>query len=118
VTSSDDEDRERAEALLRIGSRGAVTEPVEPRPPPEDLGATDAISRKWSTGSIVASVYIFDSYADAVEIEKSLLFDVAPSIRTQSTVNGSLLLWATADRDDPDAADALTELVSAFAGRE
>jgi hypothetical protein len=118
MPEADDSQRARAEALLRRGSTGDVTEATKPDPPAEELGAADALSLRWVNNSVVATVYLFDSYDDASDMEDRLSADVPESVQSKSTVNGSLLLWATADGGDEDARRTLKTLVSAFAGRE
>jgi hypothetical protein len=111
-------ERERALALLRTSGRLTDVREAEPEPDAAALGANGAISYAWEGNSAIASVYAFSSYHDAREVEDRLREQPDGARRSVATVNGALLLWATADEDDQDGRDVLARLRSAFAGRE
>lgn len=108
----------RARAVLDALADGAAVRDVPPDPEPPAWGARSAVASAWDTNSVVARVYVFDSYGDARAVEDRLA-DSAMGGRVGVTgVNGPLLLWATADADDPAGSELLIDLQSAFAGEE
>lgn len=111
-------DAKRAQALLGITTGSAQAEPVEPEPAPDDWGSNGAMAYRWPATTAVASVYVFDTYWDAREVEKKLRARPEGAQRGVTTVNGPLLLWATADSDDADGVALIKKLRSSFAGKE
>lgn len=111
-------ERERAEALLRASGQMDGAHEVPPEPDAASLGAKGGITYAWDGNSMRASVYAFRSYADARAVEDDVRGRPDGATHAIATVNGSLLLLATADIDDQPALAALKEFRSGFAGRE
>jgi len=88
-------------------------------PTAEDLDALDAIGFDWDGEQAHISVYEFDDYDDAVEAQERLQgYAAQTDLAVVTTVNGDLLLWATAPNDDEGALRRIDGLASSFAGRE
>ncbi|MCW2575125.1 MAG: hypothetical protein JWR66_1155, partial [Modestobacter sp.] len=70
----------------------------------------------WTSKGVVARLYVFAAAAaagSALDLLRQSVGDAG-----NGAVNGPLLLWATAERDDEDSEDFVDALRSAFAGRE
>jgi hypothetical protein len=113
----DEKYRKRAEVLLGLRHQEDEILPADANPSPAALGAQAGLGYAWKSSSVRASVYLFDSYDNASAAEKRLQAD-PPGDQVASTINGPLLMWATADRDDDGAGDILLQLRESFAGRE
>jgi hypothetical protein len=114
----DEPDLKRAEALLSHGQGSDEALPAEPVPPVRDLGARAGFGRAWTSTSVRVSVYLFDSYDDASAAEVRLQAQTPEGRQAGGTVNGALLMWATADAADEAAKELITRLRSSFAGEE
>ena len=107
---------DRARALLGVRGFGDDVSEAAPDVPAAELGATGAIAYEWRASSVRAAVYAFDDQDAALAAEDALM---APSERQLATsVNGALLMVATAADDDLFGQELLTQLRSNFAGRE
>lgn len=113
-----DDVRHRILALLGIAGDGQAIE-VEPAPAAGAIGASGAIGYAWPDGSARASVYVFDG-PDAAQVASATLHDAIRSaaVAARSTINGGLLLWATARRGDDGAETRIGTLAERFDGRE
>lgn len=111
-------ERQRAEALLSASGQMEGAREVPLDPDAASLGAKGGIAYAWDGNSMQASVYAFPSYSDARAVEDDVRGRPDGARNAVATVNGSLLLWATADNDDQQALASLKELRSGFAGRE
>ena len=110
------EGADRARALLGVRGFGDDVSETEPDVPVEELGAIGAIAYEWRTSSVRAAVYAFDDQDAARAAEDAL---VTPAERVvATTVNGALLMVASAAEDDLLGQDQLGRLRSNFAGRE
>ncbi len=110
--------RSRILALLRLTNDPDVQE-ADAVPTAEDLDALDAIGFDWDGEQAHISVYEFDDYDDAVEAQERLQgYAAQTDLAVVTTVNGDLLLWATAPNDDEGALRRIDGLASSFAGRE
>ncbi|MBN8232744.1 hypothetical protein JYK02_35025 [Corallococcus macrosporus] len=108
----------RGEALLRHGAGSAELSPMDPVPSVQELGAQAGFGRAWKARSVRASVYLFDSYTEASAAEDTLRARVPEGLRGSGTVNGNLLVWATADATDEAGQAIINDVLSAFAGEE
>ncbi|WP_147450066.1 hypothetical protein [Corallococcus carmarthensis] len=108
----------RGEALVRHGAGGAELLPVVPSPAVQDLGAQAGFGRAWTSGSVRASVYLFNNYKEASAAEAWLKTHVPEGLRGDGTVNGDLLVWVTADAKDEAARAIIENLIGSFAGEE
>ncbi|MEO7125113.1 MAG: hypothetical protein ABI382_05700 [Nakamurella sp.] len=117
-------DRQRADRALAVLTAilgNSPTRPVTAEPDAAAWGALVAVAAAGSDSSMVARVYVFDSYWEARAVEDRLAADAAGQLQGQASVsgvNGPLLLWATADAADNAAVNLLGNLRSAFAGDE
>ncbi len=112
-----DDELSRIQALLGLDGRpGAIA--AESDPPIEAVDAVDGISYRWPDSASRVSVYEFDDYAAASTIGQQLTAAADDSSKVVTTVNGELLLWATAPADDAEAVDTIIDLAGSFAGRE
>ncbi|TSC23551.1 hypothetical protein [Corallococcus sp. Z5C101001] len=108
----------RGEALLRHGAGSAELSPTDPAPAVQDLGAQAGFGRAWTSNSMRASVYVFNSYKEARVAEDWLKAHVPNGLQGDGTVNGDLLVWVTADATDAVARAVIGDLIGAFAGEE
>lgn len=110
--------RPRIQVLLDLKGRPGAVERA-PSPSAKELSAESALSYGWPPSSAHARVYEFDSYREASAAQKALL-QAADRTRLsiETTVNGSLLLWATARSDDAAGQAHLEGLAGHFAGEE
>ncbi|RKI60810.1 hypothetical protein D7X55_23895 [Corallococcus sp. AB049A] len=108
----------RGEALLRHGTGGDAVRSAEPAPAIQELGALAGFGQDWTSCSARASVYLFDSYAEASTAQVRLMKQVPEGKQGRGTVNGDWLIWATADATDEAGRDVIERVVSAFAGEE
>ena len=110
------EGADRARALLGVRGFGDEVSEESPDLPAAELGATGAMAYAWRSSSVHAAVYAFDDQDAARVAEDSL---TAPADRVLSTsINGALLMVATAAEDDLFGQELLGKLRSNFAGRE
>lgn len=110
-------ERERAAALLRI----TESDPVQTTTgwvDPAEVGALDAYGYAWPDSAARLTVLIFPSYEAAVDAAAGLPAGVPGEWETRVTMNGALLLWATAPADDTAAVEQIVQLSSWFAGEE
>ncbi|NMO14932.1 hypothetical protein HPC49_04490 [Pyxidicoccus fallax] len=114
----DDSHLGRAEALVRRGAGGEEVLPAEPAPSVRDIGARAGFGRAWTSTSVRASVYLFDSHDEASAAEAQLEAQAPAGRQVAGTVNGPLLLWATADATDEAGEAVIERLLSSFAGDE
>jgi len=112
------EGADRARALLRVRGFGDEVRDAVPDVPVEELGATGAIAFEWRASSVRAAVYAFDDQDAARAAEDSLRATPTGGRELATSVNGALLLVATAADDDLFGQELLTELRGNFAGRE
>jgi hypothetical protein len=115
--SNQDEMRARATSLLR-GARPDEPEPVDASPSVAEVGAIDGVAFGWPPTTARSNAYVFDDYYAAIDAERALLMNRDDAARIASTINGPLLLWATAATDDVDGAAVLDDLLASFSGRE
>lgn len=109
----------RIEALLGTGGYGDAVSRIDADPPADYLSASGAVAYEWSKPVVRAAVYLFDDVDEADRAEDQLHAELDhPSVRTASTTNGSLLLWAMTLADDDAGRDLLDRLRSSFAGVE
>ncbi|NOK33340.1 hypothetical protein HMI49_09045 [Corallococcus exercitus] len=108
----------RGEALVRHGAGSDALSPVAPAPAVQDLGAQAGFGRAWTASSVRASVYLFNTYQEARVAEDWLKAHVPEGLRGAGTVNGDLLVWATADATDEAGRAILENLIGSFAGEE
>lgn len=110
--------RGRILALLRLTDDPDVRE-TDAVPTAEDLDAVGAIAFDWDGEQAHISVYEFDDYAEAAEAQERLQgYAAQTDLAVATTVNGDLLLWATAPNGDAGALRRIDGLASSFAGRE
>lgn len=103
----------RAGRILAAILRGTPSHPLQPDPEPATWGAQGACAAAADSGSVVVRIYVFNSYADARATEDSLVDEAGVT-----SVNGALLLYATAAPTDAVGQDKLIDIRSAFAGDE
>ncbi|NOK10458.1 hypothetical protein [Corallococcus exercitus] len=108
----------RGEALVRHGAGRDELSPVDPAPSVQDLGAQAGFGRAWTSSSVRASVYLFNNYQEARVAEDWLKAHVPEGRRGDGTVNGDLLVWATADAKDEASRAIIENLLGSFAGEE
>jgi hypothetical protein len=112
------EKRDRILRLLRLADDPAVRD-TDAVPTAEDLGAADALGLDWPDGQAHVSVYLFAGYADAAQAQERLqAYAAQTDLTVETAVNGGLLLWAVAPRDDDGSLARIDGLASSFAGRE
>jgi len=110
--------RGRILALLRLTDDPDVKE-TDAVPTAEDLDAVDAIGFDWDGEQAHISVYEFDDYAEAAEAQERLQgYAEQTDLVVATTINGDLLLWATAPSEDEQARRRIDGLAGSFAGRE
>lgn len=114
----DPQEQARAMALLRTSGRMADATEREPDPAVRAIGARAGLGFSWADHSATAAVYEFDTYRKARKAEDRLAEAHDGPRRVSTSVNGSLLLIAAADADDPDAQQLVDDMVAAFPGRE
>lgn len=114
--------QQRAGSLLGLRRYGDDVTETDPSPAPSAIGARSGAGYAWSSTAVVASVYLFDSYDEASAAETRMRGEAdaqdGASRAVAGSVNGPLLLWATAEADDPEAGRLLRQLRQSFAGRE
>ncbi|WP_338267352.1 hypothetical protein [Corallococcus caeni] len=108
----------RGEALVRHGAGRDELSPVDPAPSAQDLGAQAGFGRAWKSSSVRASVYLFNNYQEACTAEDWLKAHVPEGMQGDGTVNGDLLVWATADAKDEAGRAIIENLIGSFAGEE
>ncbi len=109
--------RGRILALLRLTDDPDVKE-SDAVPTAEDLDAVGAIAFDWEGEQAHVSVYELDGYDEAAEAHARLQDDAAQTdLAVATTVNGDLLLWATAPNGDEAARRRIDGLASSFASR-
>lgn len=111
-------ERARASALLRRSGRMADATESEPEPGADALGARAGLGFFWTGGSAAAAVYEFDTYGQARSAGDHLVETSEGPRQIDTSVNGTLLLVASADADDEDGQELVDDLLAAFAGRE
>jgi hypothetical protein len=116
--SLDEKYQQRAGSLLGLRRYGDDVTETDPSPAPSAVGAGSGVGYAWKSAGVAASVYLFDSYDEASAAETRLRAEAEPSRAVAGTVNGPLLMWATAAADDPEAGKLLRQLRQSFAGRE
>jgi len=109
---------DRARALLGVRGWGDDVAEAAADHDPAEFGATGAIAYAWRTSSVHAAVYAFDDQDAARAAEDSLKADGVAGRALATTVNGALLMVATAADDDLAGQELLRELRTSFAGRE
>lgn len=110
--------RDRILALLDLTDDAELRE-TDPVPTAEDVDAVDAIAFDWDGEQAHITVFEFDGYDDAAAAQQQLQgFAEQTDLAVVTTLNGGLLLWATAPGDDPAARARIDGLASSFAGRE
>ena len=110
--------RGRILALLRLTDDPDLKE-TDAVPTAEDVDAVDAIAFDWAGEQAHITVYEFDDYADASQAQERLqAYAAQTGLVVATTVNGDLLLWATAPGGDERALGRIEGLASSFAGRE
>lgn len=112
------EGADRARALLGVRGYGDEVTEGEADFPAAELGANGVIAYAWRTSSARAAVYAFDDQDAARVAEESVNADQRSGREVATTVNGALLMVATAADDDLAGQQLLGELRSNFAGRE
>jgi hypothetical protein len=113
-----DADRSRIRALLGFSDDSDVEE-GDAHPVGAELGAAGAVGFRWPGNAAAVNVYVFGDYWGADSAEATLLKSIdRDAVAVQSTVNGGLLLWATAPADDDAARARIKGLASRFAGQE
>jgi len=112
------EGADRARALLGVRGFGDDVSEAAPDVPAAELGATGSMGYEWRTSSVRAAVYAFDDQDAARVAEESLRANGPDGRELATSVNGALLMVATAADDDLFGQEVLTELRSNFAGRE
>jgi len=117
MTSLTDQ-RGRVLALLGL-THDADLQETDPVPTAEDVDALDAIAFDWDGEQAHVTVYEFEDYDDATQAQQQLQgFAAQTGLAVVTTVNGDLLLWATAPGDDDRARARIDGLAESFAGRE
>ena len=112
------EGADRARALLRVSRYGDdVTEGAADFPSAA-LGADGVIAYAWRTNSVRAAVYSFDDQAAAQAADDTVRADGLSGRKVATTINGALLMVASAAEDDLAGQELLGALRSNFAGRE
>lgn len=111
-------EQRRVTALLGLtGDTDAVE--VEASPTGESLDALETVAYSWPGHGAQANVYVFDGYSAAAAALRALNAAVDREIVTvESTVNGGLLLWATAEIGDEWSQTRIDGMAQRFAGRE
>jgi hypothetical protein len=112
------EGADRARALLGVRRFGADVVETAPDLDPAEFGATGVIAYAWRTSSVHAAVYAFDDQDAARAAEDSLTADGVADRELATSVNGALLMVATAADDDLAGQELLSQLRGDFAGRE
>ena len=116
--SAIDSEIPRIRALLAVQRDPDVVE-SDPFTPPDSVGAVDGVGYSWDNEQARVEVFLFDNYYGANDAMKSLSEKAAAEpVVVSTTVNGSLLLWATAPEDDPAALARIEDLAGSFAGEE
>lgn len=110
--------RSRILALLGLTGDTDVRE-TDPVPTAEDVDAAEAIAFDWPGEQAHVTVYDFEDYEDADAAQQQLrTLAGGTDLEVRTTVNGALLLWATAPAGDATALARIDGLPSRFAGRE
>jgi hypothetical protein len=112
------EGADRARALLGVRRWGDEVTDGAADVPAAEVGAAGVIAYTWRTSSVRAAVYAFDDQDAARAAEESLQASGSAGRVLATTVNGALLMVASAADDDLAGQELLGELRSNFAGRE
>lgn len=116
--SSLTDQRSRVLALLGLTQDPDVQQ-TDPVPTAEDVDALDAIAFDWPGEQAHVTVLEFDDYDEAEAAQQQLRGLAGQTdLVVETTVNGDLLLWATAPADDARARARIDGLAQSFAGRE
>jgi len=108
----------RVTALLGLTGDGDAVEVVA-SPPGESLGALETVAYSWPGHGAQANVYVFDGYSEAAAARQALSAAAdRETVKIESTVNGGLLLWATAEIGDEWSEARIDGMAQRFAGRE
>jgi len=111
-------ERDRILALLSLTDDPTVRE-TDAVPTAEDVGASDALGLDWPDEQAHVSVYLFAAYADAAAAQERLQgYGAQTGLTVETAINGDLLLWAVAPRDDDRALARVDGLAGSFSGRE
>ncbi|GEK22985.1 hypothetical protein [Cellulomonas xylanilytica] len=112
------EKRRRILTLLRLTDDHAVRD-TDAVPTAEDVGAADALGLDWPDGQAHVSVYLFPGYDEAAAAQERLQgYGAQTDLFVETAVNGGLLLWAVAPRDDEADRARIDGLAGTFSGRE
>lgn len=110
--------RGRVLALLGLTDDADLQE-ADPVPTAEDVDALDAIAFDWPGEQAHVTVLEFEDYDEAEAAQEQLRGLAGQTdLVVETTVNGDLLLWATAPGDDARARARIGGLAQSFAGRE
>lgn len=107
---------ERARLLLGVTKKARGVTSASVHPTAEQIGALAGEAHKWGSRDVVARLYVFAAAraaGDALDMLRATVGDAG-----NGAVNGVLMLWVTAERDDEESEDFVDALRSSFAGRE
>lgn len=116
-------ERALTKARARLSGGGANLVEAEPILPPAELGAEVGYGLVEPRLGVLASVYVLPSWDKAAEVARSApdLVGAGAGERVAAAQDGVAVLVIRADISGPDggeAHDALSNLLSAFAGEE
>lgn len=112
-------ERQRALALLAPERLGFALESATPNPSPDGLGALAGQGWLARDPEVRVNVYIFETWEQGSQVAAALADMVnGDGYYAQALVNGTLMLFAVTDAENPEACQRLDHLMSAFAGLE